>query len=147
MYTYPIALLMISLLVAGWVSLSPRRPEQSFTQYYGRPAFRSDLIFLIFNGHFLGGLLATVASAWVLPPLDHLLSTLGLRESLYRKLAQSWPLWLQIPVLLVVLDLLQWCVHNLLHRIPWLWELHKVHHSVKEGEMDWIVSFRFQRVS
>jgi len=143
MYTYPIVLFVISLLVAGWVFISPRRPEQSFRRYYGRPAFVSDLIFLVFNGHFLGSLLATVANAWVLPPFDHLLDTLGLRGGLYRNLAQGWPLWVQIPVLLVVLDFLQWCIHNLLHRIPWLWELHKVHHSVKDGEMDWIVSFRF----
>ena len=29
-------------------------------------------------------------------------------------------------------DFIQWLVHILLHRIPKLWEFHKVHHSVKE---------------
>ena len=40
-------------------------------------------------------------------------------------------------------DFIQWCVHNMLHRVPLFWEFHKAHHSVKDGEMDWIVSFRF----
>jgi sterol desaturase/sphingolipid hydroxylase (fatty acid hydroxylase superfamily) len=36
---------------------------------------------------------------------------------------------------------LEWCVHNLLHRVPWLWEFHKLHHSIEE--LDWIGNFRF----
>jgi 3-mercaptopyruvate sulfurtransferase SseA len=43
----------------------------------------------------------------------------------------------------VILDFVQWSVHNLLHRSNFLWKIHQVHHSVKDGEMDWIVSFRF----
>jgi sterol desaturase/sphingolipid hydroxylase (fatty acid hydroxylase superfamily) len=38
-------------------------------------------------------------------------------------------------------DFLEWGVHNLLHRVPWLWEFHKVHHSIEE--LDWIGNFRF----
>jgi sterol desaturase/sphingolipid hydroxylase (fatty acid hydroxylase superfamily) len=30
-----------------------------------------------------------------------------------------------------VADFLQWNIHRLLHRVPWLWEFHKVHHSVE----------------
>ena len=36
---------------------------------------------------------------------------------------------------------LEWCVHNLLHRVPLLWRFHQVHHSIQE--MDWIGNFRF----
>jgi len=32
-------------------------------------------------------------------------------------------------------------IHNLLHRVPWLWEFHKLHHSIVE--MDFIGNFRF----
>lgn len=32
----------------------------------------------------------------------------------------------------VVTDFVQWGTHRMLHRIPWLWNFHKVHHSVKE---------------
>ena len=46
--------------------------------------------------------------------------------------------------MLVGLDLLQWCIHNLLHRVPFLWQFHKVHHSIVD--LDWIGNFRFHWV-
>ena len=53
----------------------------------------------------------------------------------------SWPLWAQVLAFLVVADFLQWCVHNLLHRVPWLWTFHKVHHAITT--MDFVGNFRF----
>ena len=44
----------------------------------------------------------------------------------------SWSLWLQLVVFFVILDFVQWFTHVLLHRYPFLWKFHKVHHSVKE---------------
>ncbi|MGB0175869.1 MAG: sterol desaturase family protein, partial [Owenweeksia sp.] len=44
----------------------------------------------------------------------------------------SWPVWTQLLTLFVIADFIQWNVHRMLHRVPWLWEFHKVHHSVKE---------------
>jgi sterol desaturase/sphingolipid hydroxylase (fatty acid hydroxylase superfamily) len=51
------------------------------------------------------------------------------------------PAWAQFIVLLVLKDFLEWGVHNLLHRVPWLWEFHKLHHSIED--LDWIGNFRF----
>ena len=47
-------------------------------------------------------------------------------------------------MLLVAVDFLKWAIHNLLHRVPWLWEFHKVHHSIVE--MDWMGDWRFHWV-
>lgn len=44
----------------------------------------------------------------------------------------TMPAWLQLLVFFVVLDFVQWITHILLHRFSFLWEFHKVHHSVKE---------------
>lgn len=44
----------------------------------------------------------------------------------------SWPVWLQLLVFFVLRDFIQWNVHRMLHRYDWLWNFHKVHHSVKE---------------
>ena len=44
----------------------------------------------------------------------------------------SWPQGLQLLVMFVLADFIQWNVHRLLHKSPRLWEFHKVHHSVKE---------------
>ncbi|MEP7321806.1 MAG: sterol desaturase family protein [Saprospiraceae bacterium] len=42
------------------------------------------------------------------------------------------PAWAQLGILFVLRDFIQWNVHRLLHRSPWLWQFHKVHHSVEE---------------
>lgn len=138
-YTYPIALLLISVFVAGLEYFRPKRDQKQL-----RPDLWSDLVHLVFNAHLLGVILFGLATAYVLPYLDAWLADAGLIDMVYRNAAQTWPLWVQIVVALVAVDFVQWLVHNSLHRVPWLWELHKTHHSVKDGEMDWIVSFRFQ---
>lgn len=42
------------------------------------------------------------------------------------------PLWLQALLAFAVMDLVRYFVHLLQHRIPWLWELHKTHHTIQE---------------
>ena len=44
----------------------------------------------------------------------------------------EWNMWMQLFVLFVILDFVQWFTHVLLHKYPFLWKFHKVHHSVKE---------------
>ena len=139
-YAYPIALALISVVVAGLERLFPWRP----TQRPLRRALWSDFVHLVFNGHFLGVIFYGVAAHHLLPPIDRWLASVGSYDAVYRGAATAWPLWLQILVALFVVDFVQWCVHNLLHRVPLFWEFHKAHHSVVDGEMDWIVSFRFQ---
>lgn len=130
-YLYPIALGIISAFVMLLEALFPWRKGQKQL----RRTFLSDLFHLAFNGHFLGVILYGISERYVIPHLPAL--------RIPTAIAAAWPLALQIVVVIIVFDFIQWCVHNLLHRIPWLWELHKTHHSVVDGEMDWIVAFRF----
>jgi 3-mercaptopyruvate sulfurtransferase SseA/sterol desaturase/sphingolipid hydroxylase (fatty acid hydroxylase superfamily) len=138
-YLYPISLAVVSALVMALEHFFPWRKGQKQL----RPRLGSDFVHLVFNAHFLGVLLAGLADTWVLPHVDAFLAEQGWTESVYRNAAVAWPIALQIVVALLVLDFVQWCVHNLLHRVPFLWDFHKAHHSIKDGEMDWIVSFRF----
>ncbi len=39
------------------------------------------------------------------------------------------PAWLEFALSLLLLDLAIYWQHRLFHRIPWLWRLHRVHHS------------------
>jgi sterol desaturase/sphingolipid hydroxylase (fatty acid hydroxylase superfamily) len=119
--------------------LWPRNPDQ--------PALRRDIwwdfVYLVFNGEYLGvlvGAMAVQLIAW----LNHALDLTHLRENLYMGAMTGQPLWLQFVVLLLAFDFLQWCIHNLLHRVPFLWEFHKVHHSIEV--MDWIGNWRFHFV-
>ena len=139
-YLYPIALAAISLLVAGLEGAFPHRRAQKQL----RRGLGWDLLHLVFNGHFLGVIFFGIANRWLLPPVDRWLAQAGLVDVAYRNTAATWPTAVQVVVALLAIDWLQWCVHNALHRVPWLWETHKCHHSVEDGEMDWIVAFRFQ---
>jgi sterol desaturase/sphingolipid hydroxylase (fatty acid hydroxylase superfamily) len=130
-YFYPVALAAISATAMLLERLFPARPEQPLLW---RPSFPSDVAHLVFNGHVLGVILYGIAAQHVLPLLEPHVS-LGL--------AGGWPVWLQVPVALVAIDLMQWAVHVMLHRVPLLWRFHQVHQSVVDGEMSWIVSFRF----
>jgi sterol desaturase/sphingolipid hydroxylase (fatty acid hydroxylase superfamily) len=103
-----------------------------------RPGWARDLGFLAVNGHLFS--LATAAlNGWLALEATRLLQRAGLR--LGGSPIASWPFWAQFAAFLVVSDFLQWCVHNLLHRVPLLWTFHKVHHAITT--MDFVGSFRF----
>ena len=44
----------------------------------------------------------------------------------------TYPVVVQLLIAFVVADFIQWNVHRMLHRVPWMWEFHKLHHSVKQ---------------
>jgi sterol desaturase/sphingolipid hydroxylase (fatty acid hydroxylase superfamily) len=105
----------------------------------GRKLFRKeffhDLFWLFFNGHYFSVLFAYVAAFLALG----LFPVLTAAKSW--NLLGGWPIVAQFLVYFLLKDFLDWCVHNLLHRVPALWEFHKLHHSIVE--MDWIGNFRF----
>lgn len=43
--------------------------------------------------------------------------------------ATPWPAWLEFALALLLLDLAIYWQHRLLHALPWLWPLHRVHHT------------------
>ncbi len=46
--------------------------------------------------------------------------------------SETFPYVFQILIFFLVLDFVQWITHISLHRIGFLWNFHKVHHSIKE---------------
>jgi sterol desaturase/sphingolipid hydroxylase (fatty acid hydroxylase superfamily) len=127
----------LAVVSAAFVVLERIRPARS-VQRALRPQLANDLFYLAFNGH-LWALLTGGLAAWLAAKTDAGLALLSLLPE--RGLLAGAPFALQVVVYLVVSDFLQWCVHNLLHRVPFLWQFHKVHHSVKA--MDWAANFRF----
>ena len=124
-------LLVVSAIVLVLERLRPWRRDQRLLRHQ----FAQDLFWLVFNGHYAGILVARLgafAFAWAQPTVATLAD---------QRLLAAQPLWLQCATFFVLKDLLEWGIHNLLHRIPWLWEFHKVHHSIVE--LDWIGNFRF----
>ena len=115
--------------------LFPWRPQAAL-----RPQIGQDLFWLAFNGHFLGIVLASLAVRVILW-INTQLGSVGIPTPDSLMWIHERPLWLQFLVFLVLKDLIEWCVHNLLHRVPWLWEFHKLHHSIVT--LDWIGNMRF----
>ncbi|CAM2069317.1 Sterol desaturase family protein [Sulfidibacter corallicola] len=129
-------LVVVSLAVAALERLFPWRREQS----PARRGIVQDLFFLIFNGHYAGMMLA-MAAGWLTMWLERTLNLPLVSGPRSWNLLADTPLWVQFVVFFLLKDLLEYSIHNLLHRVPWLWQFHKLHHSIVE--MDWIGNFRF----
>ncbi len=61
---------------------------------------------------------------------------------------QGWvrglPLGLQVLLLVVCADFVQYWVHRLFHEVPFLWRIHAVHHSTEH--MDWLAGSRIHLI-
>ena len=136
--TYWHWLVGLSLAFVLLERLRPARRDQPVL----RPQLGNDLFYLAFNGHFYSLVVGGTVGALSLSLRDLLEPWVPFaREGTV--LGALHPA-VQFVIYLLLSDFLQWCVHNLLHRVPLLWQFHKVHHSVHQ--MDWIASFRFHWV-
>jgi sterol desaturase/sphingolipid hydroxylase (fatty acid hydroxylase superfamily) len=120
-------LLGLSLLVWLLELVFPWRKKQ--------PAFRRDFgldLFYMFFNFFLFSLIGYNALSNVVVTLfNDGLSAAGINNMVAFEV-RNWPAWSQLLLLFVLRDFIQWNIHRLLHRVPALWEFHKVHHSVQQ---------------
>ena len=120
-------LLAVSAFFFGLEWLRPWRKQQ--------PSFRTDFwldVFYMFFNFFLFSLIVyNAASNVVVKFFNDALAAIGIPNLLAFEV-MSWPLWAHLLLGFVVRDFVQWWIHRLLHRVPALWEFHKVHHSVEE---------------
>ena len=101
-----------------------------------QPKFRKDFwldFFYMFFNFFLFSLIIYNAASDVVVHLfnEAILSLTGFNLQAANPLRTS-PMWFILLVGFVVRDFVQWWTHRLLHRVPWLWNFHQVHHSVKQ---------------
>jgi sterol desaturase/sphingolipid hydroxylase (fatty acid hydroxylase superfamily) len=129
-------LLALSALVWFLEVIIPWRKNQKII----RKGFWLDGFYILFN-FFLFSLIGFNAVSNVAVELFH--DFLGLFDitNLVAINIQNLPAWAQLLIMFVVADFIQWNVHRQLHLRPWLWNFHKVHHSVKE--MGFAAQFRF----
>lgn len=120
------------LLFAVFVPL-----ERLFAMHHEQRTFRAhwfnDMVYFFVNGLVVRfGNLALV-SAFVLA------STYTIPAS-FKTMVETAPLWLQVPILIAIADLIFYSVHRLFHTVPFLWRIHAVHHSIEE--LDWLAAHR-----
>lgn len=126
---YFYGLIIISLVVWGLETIFPWRKNQSLF----RKDFWLDSFYMFFN-FFLLNLIVLIAlsnSAEVI--FNDILGLIGVSVSNFQLLEiNSLPFFARILIFFVVVDFVQWWTHRLLHRSEFLWNFHKVHHSVKQ---------------
>jgi sterol desaturase/sphingolipid hydroxylase (fatty acid hydroxylase superfamily) len=109
-----------------------------------QPVMKKDFwldVFYMFFNFFLFSLIGYYAVSNVfVEAFNDLLGQLGVKNLVAIEI-NTWPVWAQLLTLFVVRDFLHWNIHRLLHRVPWLWEFHKVHHSAHE--MNFATHLRF----
>lgn len=135
---YFYGLIFISLLVWLLEILFPWRKNQAIF----RKDFWFDLFYLFFNFFLLNLILLIALSNVTEQFLTDAVHTLGFELSSIQLFSISnLPKPLALLTFFLISDFIQWNVHRLLHTVPFLWKIHKTHHSVKE--MAFAAHFRY----
>ena len=117
-------LILISLFIWGLEIRFPWRKQQALF----RKDFWLDGFYMFFNFF-----LFSIAISGIYELLQYFFFSLGLHPKSFALIDLSiLPAGLQLLLFFIVLDFVQWTTHILLHKIPFLWQFHKIHHSVKE---------------
>jgi sterol desaturase/sphingolipid hydroxylase (fatty acid hydroxylase superfamily) len=58
--------------------------------------------------------------------------------------ALDWPLWVEVVLAILILDLAIWTQHLVTHKLPILWRFHRVHHA--DRDFDVTTALRFHPV-
>ncbi len=135
---YFYGLIAISLCIWLLEIAFPWRKQQAVF----RKDFWLDLFYLFFNFFLLNLILLITLSNVVEPFLNDILNLFGLElMSIQLFSISKFQKPLALLLFFVISDFLQWNVHRLLYNIPFLWKIHKIHHSVKE--MGFAAHFRY----
>lgn len=94
--------------------------------------FGLDVFYMFFN-FFLFSLIGfyAISNVFVEAFNAFLLNVFGIRNLIAIQVG-ALPTIAELGILFVLRDFIHWNVHRLLHRVPFLWQFHKVHHSAKE---------------
>ena len=117
-------LIVISLIVWLLEILFPWRKNQSII----RKDFWLDGFYMFFNFFVFAIVINGIYKIMELLFTDINISS----KSLVIVDISNLPMWLQLVVFFIILDFVQWFTHIMLHKFSFLWQFHKVHHSVKE---------------
>lgn len=120
-------LIAVSLLFWFLEIVFPWRKNQKII----RQDFWLDAFYMFFNC-FLFSLIGFYALTNIGVQLfNDFLALFGIRNGIAIEIA-ALPVWLKLTFAFLLKDFIQWCTHILLHRNKFLWQFHKIHHSVKE---------------
>ena len=120
-------------ILAGIEHLAPRRPRPQKARRW-----ITNWIFVVVDTLTLRILAVTLTFAAVLAAADASARGWGLLNLV------ALPSWIELVLVILVMDLAIWVQHVLSHKIPLLWRIHRVHHS--DIEFDVTTAIRFHPV-
>ena len=122
-------LIGVSILFFALEVVIPWRKKQATL----RKDFWMDAFYMFFN-FFLFSLIIYSAASNVIVNLfnDGIKAVSGGFDLQANNPLRNLPMWSILLIGFVVRDFVQWWIHRLLHYSDWLWEFHKVHHSVEQ---------------
>ncbi len=95
-----------------------------------RPSFLTDV------GWYVSAVLVTIAFGPFIEGLSRVVEGSGIPTFA----SAGLPLWSLVALAVVLYDFLTFASHVMLHRVGWLWRVHKVHHS--SPVLDWLATTR-----
>lgn len=127
-HSYFYWLILVSVFFLVLEIIIPWRKKQPVP----RKDFWLDTFYMFFNFFLFSLIIYNAASDVVVNVFnDGIIALTGIDLKTINPM-YSFPLWAVLLIGMLVRDFVQWWVHRLLHRSDWLWEFHKVHHSVKQ---------------
>ena len=126
---YFYGLILVSIIVWALEIAFPWRKNQSIF----RKDFWLDTFYMFFNFFLLNLIVLIFLSNATEQLFNDLLSFINIDLSDFQLLdLNALPFGLGLLIFFLISDFVQWNTHRLLHRVPFLWNFHKLHHSVKE---------------
>lgn len=122
--------LFIGFLFVPLERLFPRHAEQTLF----RDEWREDLFYYLVSSLFV----QILTYLTLVPSRIVQSATTGWAD--FFNFVASLPWLLQLVLIMVFTDLIQYWVHRAFHQFPFLWRFHAVHHSARS--MDWLASAR-----
>lgn len=120
---------LIGLSLIAWLLeiMIPWRKDQKIF----RKDFWLDGFYMFFNFFLFSLIIYNGISEVIVEFFAEFLGGFGITNLVALNIS-TWPIIAQFLLMFILADFIQWNVHRWLHKFSWLWEFHKVHHSVKE---------------
>ena len=113
-------------------SLETILPKQQDYPTVKRKNFWLDLFYIFFNDFLVAALGFYAATVVVEMIFKYVLFSVGVDPGFQLMNILEYPLVLQIVVVFLIQDFLEFFAHFLLHRFDFLWQIHKIHHAQEQ---------------
>ena len=127
-HNYFFWLMLLSAFFFVLEILRPWRTEQ--------PRFRKDFwldfFYMFFNFFIFSLIIFNAASTVVVTAFNDAIIGISGFDLQASNPMQQIPFWAILVIGFIISDFIQWNIHRLLHYVPWLWNFHKVHHSIEQ---------------